>query len=84
MKAQTKSVIVLAILILCLTTTPLRSDTKNNVEIMKKYDAAFNDKWKLVWSDEFNKDGLADKIKWNYEEGLLCSSLATKWRVCRR
>ncbi len=25
--------------------------------------------WKLVWSDEFNKEGLPDSSKWNYEVG---------------
>lgn len=28
-------------------------------------------KWKLVWSDEFNKDGLPDPKKWTYEEGYI-------------
>jgi beta-glucanase (GH16 family) len=27
--------------------------------------------WKLVWSDEFDKDGLPDAAKWNYEEGFV-------------
>ena len=27
--------------------------------------------WKLVWSDEFDKPGLPDTAKWNYEEGYL-------------
>ena len=26
--------------------------------------------WKLVWSDEFNTDGLLDSKVWNYEEGF--------------
>src|SRR6266403_1057360 len=25
--------------------------------------------WKLVWSDEFDHDGLPDPSKWNYETG---------------
>ncbi len=25
--------------------------------------------WKLVWQDEFNKDGLPDSVKWNYDIG---------------
>lgn len=29
------------------------------------------DKWKLVWSDEFNYKGLPDKKKWNFEVGFL-------------
>jgi beta-glucanase (GH16 family) len=27
--------------------------------------------WKLVWSDEFNYQGLPDKTKWGYEEGFV-------------
>lgn len=28
------------------------------------------DEYKLVWSDEFNKDGRPDETKWNYEHGF--------------
>lgn len=28
-------------------------------------------KWNLVWSDEFDKDGLPDPSKWGYEEGYI-------------
>lgn len=27
--------------------------------------------WKLAWSDEFDKPGLPDPAKWNYEEGFI-------------
>jgi len=27
------------------------------------------DEWKLVWSDEFNYNGLPDETKWNYDTG---------------
>ena len=27
--------------------------------------------WELVWSDEFDIDGLPDSEKWNYEEGFI-------------
>jgi beta-glucanase (GH16 family) len=27
--------------------------------------------WKLVWSDEFERDGLPDPAKWSYEEGFV-------------
>src|SRR5258708_38770134 len=27
--------------------------------------------WKLVWSDEFEKPGLPDPAKWNYETGFI-------------
>lgn len=29
------------------------------------------EEWKLVWSDEFNYQGLPDKTKWDYEEGFV-------------
>jgi len=28
-------------------------------------------KWQLVWADEFDRPGLPDREKWNYEEGLI-------------
>ncbi len=28
-------------------------------------------KWKLVWSDEFDYQGLPDKTKWDYEQGFV-------------
>src|ERR1035437_7999332 len=28
-------------------------------------------KWELVWSDEFDHDGLPDPAKWSYEEGFV-------------
>lgn len=27
--------------------------------------------WELVWSDEFNYQGMPDQTKWNYEEGFI-------------
>lgn len=30
-----------------------------------------NDNYKLVWSDEFNKDGIPDSTKWGYEKGFV-------------
>jgi len=29
------------------------------------------DKWKLVWADEFDHDGLPDPAKWTYEKGFV-------------
>jgi beta-glucanase (GH16 family) len=29
------------------------------------------EKWKLVWSDEFNYQGLPDQTKWDFEEGFV-------------
>lgn len=31
----------------------------------------WSSEWKLVWSDEFDKDGLPDPAKWAYEEGFV-------------
>ncbi len=28
-------------------------------------------KWELVWSDEFDRDGLPDPAKWSYEDGFV-------------
>jgi beta-glucanase (GH16 family) len=28
-------------------------------------------RWELVWSDEFDRDGLPDPAKWNYEDGFV-------------
>ena len=27
--------------------------------------------WKLVWSDEFNRNGRPDEAVWNYEQGYV-------------
>jgi beta-glucanase (GH16 family) len=32
---------------------------------------AFAAQWKLVWSDEFDRDGLPDPARWTYEEGFV-------------
>ncbi len=32
--------------------------------------------WRLVWSDEFNRDGLPDTTVWNYEQGFQRNSEA--------
>ena len=31
----------------------------------------WSNEWKLVWSDEFDKDGLPDPARWSYEEGFV-------------
>lgn len=33
--------------------------------------SAQKENYKLVWSDEFNKDGRPDSTKWNYEKGFV-------------
>lgn len=40
---------------------------------MKKQTTANNtpSPWELVWSDEFDYEGLPDPAKWNYEEGFV-------------
>jgi beta-glucanase (GH16 family) len=30
-----------------------------------------DDQWELIWSDEFNYEGLPDSTKWSYEEGFV-------------
>ena len=30
-----------------------------------------NEGYKLVWSDEFNKDGVPDSVNWKYEKGFV-------------
>jgi beta-glucanase (GH16 family) len=32
---------------------------------------AFAAQWELVWSDEFDRDGLPDPARWTYEEGFV-------------
>ena len=36
---------------------------------MTNSSAQVTTKWKLVWSDEFNYEGLPDSTKWNYDVG---------------
>ena len=45
--------------------TPLQSGTA------KAPKGILTGEWKLVWSDEFDYEGLPDKTKWNYEEGFV-------------
>ncbi len=33
--------------------------------------AGWSGEWKLVWSDEFDRDGLPDPVKWAHEEGFV-------------
>jgi beta-glucanase (GH16 family) len=41
-------------------------------KIAPKYtDTTLKKHWKLVWSDEFNYNGLPDSTKWGFETGLL-------------
>ena len=37
--------------------------------LMTNSSAQVTTKWKLVWSDEFNYEGLPDSTKWNYDVG---------------
>lgn len=39
--------------------------------------------WKLVWSDEFDKPGLPDPAKWNYEEGFIRNNEAQYYTRAR-
>lgn len=50
--------------------TPLRSKMDCRVEQMNRPEASFDAKWDLVWSDEFNYEGMADESKWDYHKGF--------------
>src|SRR5690242_3267768 len=39
--------------------------------------------WKLVWSDDFDKPGLPDPAKWNYEEGFIRNNEAQYYTKAR-
>jgi beta-glucanase (GH16 family) len=39
--------------------------------------------WKLVWSDEFDKPGLPDPAKWDYEEGFIRNNEAQYYTRAR-
>ena len=51
--------------------TPLRSKMTCSVEQMSRPEVSFEEQWELVWSDEFNYEGLADETKWSYESGFV-------------
>jgi beta-glucanase (GH16 family) len=64
------------ILALCLLFSLLISGCDNNRnDIPKPTPHSFTDEkgltWKLVWSDEFNYNGLPDPEKWDYEVGYI-------------
>jgi beta-glucanase (GH16 family) len=40
--------------------------------------------WRLVWADEFNRDGLPDPKKWIYEEGFVRNNEAQYYTRARR
>jgi len=42
------------------------------------------DDWKLVWSDEFNYEGLPDAKKWDYEEGFVRNNEAQYYTRARK
>ena len=50
----------------------LPSCSSNDDEVIKEKDKeeeAVDDKWELVWSETFEKDGMIDTKDWNYHEG---------------
>jgi hypothetical protein len=49
------------------TATPAPSDSAAS-PLVATPDAAKERTWKLVWSDEFDYEGLPDPAKWGYEE----------------
>lgn len=42
-----------------------------------------NDRWRLVWADEFDVDGLPDSARWTYEEGLIRNNEAQYYTRAR-
>ena len=36
-----------------------------------RHDGPVSDNWNLVWSDEFDHEGLPDRSRWGYEEGFV-------------
>src|SRR5262245_47064340 len=40
--------------------------------------------WKLAWSDEFDKPGLPDASRWNYEEGFIRNNEAQYYTQARK
>lgn len=40
--------------------------------------------WKLAWSDEFDKEGLPDPAKWDYEEGFVRNNEAQYYTRARK
>jgi beta-glucanase (GH16 family) len=40
--------------------------------------------WKLVWSDEFDRDGMPDPAKWSYEEGFVRNQEAQFYTKARK
>jgi len=51
--------------------TPLRSKMDCRVERMSRPKVSFDGDWELIWADEFNYEGPADKTKWGYETGFV-------------
>ena len=51
--------------------TPLRSKMTCPIEQMSRPGVSFDEKWELVWDDEFNYEGLPDDSKWSYETGFV-------------
>ncbi len=46
-------------------------------------DGPDDDPWRLVWSDEFNEEGLPDSAKWTYEEGFVRNNEAQYYTRAR-
>jgi protein tyrosine/serine phosphatase len=45
---------------------------------------AQSEEWKLVWSDEFTKDGVPDAKKWTYEVGFIRNREAQYYTKSRK
>lgn len=57
------------------------SGTSDTVVVKKAFDAS---KWKLEWSDEFNRGPAPDSRNWTYEKGYIRNGEAQYYTVDRR
>ena len=62
-----QSILIIVLSILSGSTTGITTDPPSGKKAEKPDPA----KWKLVWSEEFDRPGLPDPAKWDYEEGFV-------------
>ncbi|KGK00115.1 glycoside hydrolase family 16 protein [Thalassotalea sp. ND16A] len=78
MKKIITRLLLLSCLLSCSAIASDNNATHNNVNI-----SADKDGWQLVWSDEFNYQGLPDPNKWGYEQGFIRNKEAQYYTVNR-
>jgi beta-glucanase (GH16 family) len=69
MKNKTKQIACIAILFFAVTTQAQNFVPESSSTQTLKKTKTSNANYKLVWSDEFDKEGLPNEKKWNYEVG---------------